>query len=186
MENWEHSLKGFGGQGDLSMWCEDWEFMRIPMWYPTVQFQGPIYTHGDSPAPLPPQGMIVQPEMHLPHPGKHCTSPCMLQYVSRCAGYLHTPSSWALCCLPMRLATLPGQQTSWVPPEDFHPEPVYTENAVIFYFNFCFPLLIQVYIPIRHQRPCPIRASTPHQFPCLQDSHRLSSCLLLLTSLLQE
>ncbi|KAK7802405.1 hypothetical protein U0070_023522 [Myodes glareolus] len=36
-----------------------------------VQFQGPIYTHGDSPAPLPPQGMIVQPEMHLPHPGLH-------------------------------------------------------------------------------------------------------------------
>lgn len=36
-----------------------------------MQFQGPIYTHGDSPAPLPPQGMIVQPEMHLPHPGLH-------------------------------------------------------------------------------------------------------------------
>ena len=36
----------------------------------------PIYTHGDSPAPLPPQGMIVQPEMHLPHPGKLCTSVC--------------------------------------------------------------------------------------------------------------
>lgn len=48
------------------------------MCYFTVQFQGPIYTHGDSPAPLPPQGMIVQPEMHLPHPGKHCTYPCVL------------------------------------------------------------------------------------------------------------
>lgn len=35
-----------------------------------VQFQGPIYTHGENPAPLPPQGMIVQPEMHLPHPGE--------------------------------------------------------------------------------------------------------------------
>lgn len=35
-----------------------------------VQFQGPIYTHSENPAPLPPQGMIVQPEMHLPHPGE--------------------------------------------------------------------------------------------------------------------
>uniref|UniRef100_A0A5F9DKL3 Protein CASC3 n=1 Tax=Oryctolagus cuniculus TaxID=9986 RepID=A0A5F9DKL3_RABIT len=40
-------------------------------YYDPLQFQGPIYTHGDSPAPLPPQGMIVQPEMHLPHPGLH-------------------------------------------------------------------------------------------------------------------
>ncbi|KAK2510032.1 hypothetical protein MC885_000471, partial [Smutsia gigantea] len=40
-------------------------------YYDPLQFQGPIYTHGDTPAPLPPQGMIVQPEMHLPHPGLH-------------------------------------------------------------------------------------------------------------------
>uniref|UniRef100_A0A452UTK2 Protein CASC3 n=1 Tax=Ursus maritimus TaxID=29073 RepID=A0A452UTK2_URSMA len=40
-------------------------------YYDPLQFQGPIYTHGDNPAPLPPQGMIVQPEMHLPHPGLH-------------------------------------------------------------------------------------------------------------------
>ncbi|XP_017352609.1 protein CASC3 [Cebus imitator] len=40
-------------------------------YYDPLQFQGPIYTHGDSPAPLPPQGMLVQPEMHLPHPGLH-------------------------------------------------------------------------------------------------------------------
>lgn len=51
------------------MWYEGLGFIRI-LTYLTVQFQGPIYTHGDSPAPLPPQGMIVQPEMHLPHPGK--------------------------------------------------------------------------------------------------------------------
>ncbi|KFW80981.1 Protein CASC3, partial [Manacus vitellinus] len=38
-------------------------------YYDPLQFQGPIYTHGENPAPLPPQGMIVQPEMHLPHPG---------------------------------------------------------------------------------------------------------------------
>ncbi|XP_054850999.1 protein CASC3 isoform X1 [Eublepharis macularius] len=40
-------------------------------YYDTLQFQGPIYTHGENPAPLPPQGVIVQPEMHLPHPGLH-------------------------------------------------------------------------------------------------------------------
>lgn len=80
-------------------------------YYDPLQFQGPIYTHGDSPAPLPPQGMIVQPEMHLP---------------------------------------------------------------------------IQVYIPTRRQRLCPIRASIPHQCLCLPDSHHLSSCLLPLTFLPQE
>ncbi|NXU77136.1 CASC3 protein, partial [Oreotrochilus melanogaster] len=37
-------------------------------YYDPLQFQGPIYTHSENPAPLPPQGMIVQPEMHLPHP----------------------------------------------------------------------------------------------------------------------
>ncbi|XP_023798292.1 protein CASC3, partial [Cyanistes caeruleus] len=48
-------------------------------YYDPLQFQGPIYTHGENPAPLPPQGMIVQPEMHLPHPGLHAhqTPPAM-------------------------------------------------------------------------------------------------------------
>ncbi|XP_061446198.1 protein CASC3 isoform X2 [Rhineura floridana] len=40
-------------------------------YYDTLQFQAPIYTHSENPAPLPPQGVIVQPEMHLPHPGLH-------------------------------------------------------------------------------------------------------------------
>ncbi|XP_077169905.1 protein CASC3 isoform X2 [Paroedura picta] len=40
-------------------------------YYDPLQFQGPIYTHSENPAPLPPQGVIVQPEMHLPHPGLH-------------------------------------------------------------------------------------------------------------------
>ncbi|XP_069041777.1 protein CASC3 [Lepisosteus oculatus] len=40
-------------------------------YYDPMPFQGPIYTHSESPAPLPPQGMLVQPEMHLPHPGLH-------------------------------------------------------------------------------------------------------------------
>ncbi|CAH2302246.1 CASC3 isoform X1 [Pelobates cultripes] len=40
-------------------------------YYDPIQYQGPIYAHGDNPSSLPPQGMIVQPEMHLPHPGMH-------------------------------------------------------------------------------------------------------------------
>ncbi|CAL1589144.1 unnamed protein product [Knipowitschia caucasica] len=36
-----------------------------------VSYQGPMYAHGEGAAPLPPQGMLVQPEMHLPHPGLH-------------------------------------------------------------------------------------------------------------------
>lgn len=84
---------------------EDKGFIRAPLCYLTVQFQGPIYTHGDSPAPLPPQGMIVQPEMHLPHPGRH-----------------GTPAHEAV------LGALPPQTTplelftvtcAWVHPEDF-------------------------------------------------------------------
>ncbi|XP_072224197.1 protein CASC3 isoform X2 [Leuresthes tenuis] len=39
--------------------------------YEPMPYQGPIYAHGDGPAPIPPQGMLVQPEMHLPHPGIH-------------------------------------------------------------------------------------------------------------------
>ncbi|XP_054032773.1 protein CASC3 [Dryobates pubescens] len=45
-------------------------------YYDPLQFQGPIYTHSENPAPMPPQGMIVQPEMHLPpHPGLHPHQP---------------------------------------------------------------------------------------------------------------
>lgn len=47
----------------------------------TVQFQGPIYAHSENPAPLPPQGVIVQPEMHLPHPGR-TVSQCGLLFSS--------------------------------------------------------------------------------------------------------
>lgn len=36
----------------------------------SVSYQGPIYAHGEGPAPIPPQGMLVQPEMHIPHPGQ--------------------------------------------------------------------------------------------------------------------
>eukprot|EP00066_Takifugu_rubripes_P013390 XP_011602656.1 PREDICTED: protein CASC3 [Takifugu rubripes] len=40
-------------------------------YYEPISYQGPIYAHGEGPAPIPPQGMLVQPEMHIPHPGLH-------------------------------------------------------------------------------------------------------------------
>ncbi|XP_070779846.1 protein CASC3 [Enoplosus armatus] len=40
-------------------------------YYEPMSYQGPIYAHGDGPAPIPPQGMLVQPEMHITHPGLH-------------------------------------------------------------------------------------------------------------------
>ncbi|XP_036943626.1 protein CASC3 isoform X2 [Acanthopagrus latus] len=40
-------------------------------YYEPMSYQGPIYAHGEGPAPIPPQGMLVQPEMHIPHPGLH-------------------------------------------------------------------------------------------------------------------
>ncbi|XP_035036484.2 protein CASC3 [Hippoglossus stenolepis] len=40
-------------------------------YYEPMSYQGPIYAHGDGPTPIPPQGMLVPPEMHIPHPGLH-------------------------------------------------------------------------------------------------------------------
>lgn len=45
--------------------------MEAGHYYEPMSYQGPIYTHGEGPAPIPPQGMLVQPEMHIPHPGLH-------------------------------------------------------------------------------------------------------------------
>ncbi|XP_005810367.2 protein CASC3 [Xiphophorus maculatus] len=45
--------------------------METGHYYEPMSYQGPIYTHGEGPAPIPPQGMLVQPEMHIPHPGLH-------------------------------------------------------------------------------------------------------------------
>ncbi|XP_057673779.1 protein CASC3 [Corythoichthys intestinalis] len=39
--------------------------------YEPMTYPGPIYTHSDASAPIAPQGMLVQPEMHIPHPGLH-------------------------------------------------------------------------------------------------------------------
>lgn len=160
-----------------------------------MQFQGPIYTHGDSPAPLPPQGMLVQPEMHLPHPGKFSVSACMLPVPEDICWEHHKPYRPEFCAASL------GVWPSWLHWQQIplvsilrtsilsliilsSPARPSYENDVTLFFSV-FLLLIQVYIPTRHQLLCPIQASIPHQCPCLQDSHHLSSCLLLLTFLLQ-
>ncbi|XP_061604774.1 protein CASC3 isoform X2 [Phyllopteryx taeniolatus] len=40
-------------------------------YYEPMTYQGPIFTHGEASAPVAPQGILVQPEMHIPHPGLH-------------------------------------------------------------------------------------------------------------------
>ncbi|KAG8139981.1 hypothetical protein E2320_002713 [Naja naja] len=40
-------------------------------YYDGLHFRSPIYTHGENPTSLPPQGVIVRPEMHVSHPGLH-------------------------------------------------------------------------------------------------------------------
>ncbi|XP_043910872.1 protein CASC3 [Protopterus annectens] len=41
-------------------------------YFDTTQFQGPVYTSSESPVQLPPQSIMVQPEVHFaPHPGLH-------------------------------------------------------------------------------------------------------------------
>lgn len=96
-----------------------------------MQFQGPIYTHGDSPAPLPPQGMIVQPEMHLPHPGKLCTSAYMLPVREDMCWVLHKPHPpelYAACSEAGHFGCL-GSSPSWVHPEDFQHELVCADQS---------------------------------------------------------
>ncbi|RXM34760.1 Rap guanine nucleotide exchange factor-like 1 [Acipenser ruthenus] len=75
-ESWEPPLEG--GSGGLEHEMARMNLGAHQSWTPSqppyipgemrVPFQGPIYTHSESPAPLPPQGMMVQPEMHLAHP----------------------------------------------------------------------------------------------------------------------
>ncbi|XP_029944821.1 LOW QUALITY PROTEIN: protein CASC3 [Salarias fasciatus] len=79
-------------------------------YYEPMSYQGPIYTHGEGPAPLPPQGMLVQPEMHLPHPGLHPhQSP---------AGPIANPALYG--GPPVSLS--PGQPQQLLPPP-FYPPP---------------------------------------------------------------
>nr|DBA22330.1 TPA: hypothetical protein GDO54_013367 [Pyxicephalus adspersus] len=91
-------------------------------YYDPLQFQGPIYTHGDGPSSLPPQGMIVQQEMHLPHPGLHPhQSPAPMS----------TPNLY-----PAPVSIPPGQP----PPQQLLPPPYFTAPpGVINFGNPAYP-----------------------------------------------
>ncbi|XP_018421933.1 PREDICTED: protein CASC3 [Nanorana parkeri] len=91
-------------------------------YYDPLQFQGPIYTHGDGPSTLPPQGMLVQQEMHLPHPGLHPhQSPAPMP----------TPNLY-----PAPVSIPPGQP----PPQQLLPPPYFTAPpGVINFGNPAYP-----------------------------------------------
>uniref|UniRef100_A0A1A8RGE9 Protein CASC3 n=1 Tax=Nothobranchius rachovii TaxID=451742 RepID=A0A1A8RGE9_9TELE len=78
-------------------------------YYEPMSYQGPIYTHSDGAASIPPQGMLVQPEMHIPHPGLH---------PHQSAGPIANPALFG--GPPVSLS--PGQPQQLLPPP-FYPPP---------------------------------------------------------------
>uniref|UniRef100_UPI0037E981FC protein CASC3 n=1 Tax=Semicossyphus pulcher TaxID=241346 RepID=UPI0037E981FC len=79
-------------------------------YYEPISYQGPIYAHGEGPAPIPPQGMLVQPEMHLPHPGLH---------PHQSGGPIANPALYG--GPPVSLS--PGQPPQQLLPPPFYPPP---------------------------------------------------------------
>ncbi|KAM9780415.1 LOW QUALITY PROTEIN: protein CASC3 [Neosynchiropus ocellatus] len=79
-------------------------------YYEPMSYQGPIYAHGEGPAPLPPQGMLVQPEMHIAHPGLH---------PHQSGGPIANPTLYG--GPPVSLS--PGQPQQLLPPPPFYPPP---------------------------------------------------------------
>ncbi|KAG8446737.1 hypothetical protein GDO86_014264 [Hymenochirus boettgeri] len=86
-------------------------------YYDPLQFQGPIYAHGDSSSSLPPQGMIVQPEMHLSHPGMH---------PHQSAATISSPNLY-----PAPVSISPGQP----PPQQLLPPPYFTAPPNVMNFG---------------------------------------------------
>ncbi|KAI5619269.1 protein CASC3 [Silurus asotus] len=93
--------------------------------YEPMSFQGPIYTHGDSPAAMPPQGLLVQPEMHLPHP----THPGLHPHQS--GGPI--PNATLYAAPPVSLS--PGQP----PPQQLLAPPFYPPPGVMAFSNTNYP-----------------------------------------------
>ncbi|XP_044153159.1 protein CASC3 isoform X2 [Bufo gargarizans] len=86
-------------------------------YYDPLQFQGPVYTHGENPPSIPPQGMIVPQEMHLPHPGLHPHPP---------AAPMSTPNLY-----PGPVSIPPGQP----PPQQLLPPPYFTAPPSVINFG---------------------------------------------------
>ncbi|XP_075702482.1 protein CASC3 isoform X2 [Rhinoderma darwinii] len=106
-------------------------------YYDPLQFQGPIYTHTESPTSIPPPGMIVQQEMHLPHPGLH---------PHQSAAPMPTPNIY-----PGPVSIPPGQP----PPQQLLPPPYFAAPpSVINFGNPTYPY-----------PPGPLPPPPPHLYP---------------------
>ncbi|XP_036004547.1 protein CASC3 [Fundulus heteroclitus] len=89
-------------------------------YYEPMSYQGPIYAHGEGPAPIPPQGMLVQPEMHIPHPG------------------LHPHQSAAPIANPTLYGGPPVSLSPGQPPQQLLPPPFYPPPGVV---TFPYPTM---------------------------------------------
>lgn len=106
----------------------------------SVSYQGPIYAHGEGPAPIPPQGMLVQPEMHIPHPGQWlrlpgllmlCASSVQGSHLFTSSSGLHPHQSGGAIANPALyggppVSLSPGQPQQLLPPPFFPPPGVMT------------------------------------------------------------
>ncbi|XP_063044039.1 protein CASC3 [Engraulis encrasicolus] len=108
-------------------------------YYEPMSYQGPIYTHGDSPAPLPPQGMLVQPEMHLPHPGHPGLHP------HQSGAPMPNPALYAAPPVSMS----PGQP----PPQPLLAAPFYPPPGVMTFGNTNFPYTPGATLPPMYPNP---------------------------------
>ncbi|XP_051570828.1 protein CASC3 isoform X2 [Myxocyprinus asiaticus] len=111
-------------------------------YYEPMSFQGPIYTHGDNPAALPPQGMLVQPEMHLPHP-THPGHPGLHPHQS--GGPIPNPALYA--APPVSIS--PGQP----PPQQLLPPPFYPPPGVMTFGNTNYPYPAGATLPPMYPNP---------------------------------
>ncbi|TRY64454.1 hypothetical protein DNTS_017139 [Danionella cerebrum] len=116
--------------------------MEAHYYEPSMAFQGPMYTHGESPATLPPQGMIVQPEMHLPHP-THPGHPGIHPHQS--SGPLPNPTLYATPAVSMP----PGQP----PPQQLLPPPFYPPPGVMTFGNTNYPYPAGATLPPIYPNP---------------------------------
>ncbi|XP_066515615.1 protein CASC3-like [Hoplias malabaricus] len=108
-------------------------------YYEHMPFQGPIYTHGESPAAMPPQGLLVQPEMHLPpppHPGLH---------PHQSGGPMPNPALYAAPPVSMS----PGQP----PPQQLLPPPFYPPPGVMTFSNTNYPYPAGATLPPMYPNP---------------------------------
>nr|XP_023867709.1 protein CASC3 [Salvelinus alpinus] len=108
-------------------------------YYEPMSYQGPIYAHGDSPAPLPPQAMLVQPEMHLPHPGHPGLHP------HQSSGPMPNPALYAAPPVSMS----PGQP----PPQQLLAPPFYPPPGVMTFGNTNYPYPAGATLPPMYNPP---------------------------------